>query len=507
MTIETLKTHLREALAVIARYASPVAYRNHVLALLLIKRINDQIAARSRVLEQAALQAGRSPQEARALANDPDEHRWLLPASARWENLMAATNGLGAALENACMDLERHNPKRLTAVLSPLRFEGIGIPAEAEQHEAMFREVLAQLDKLDSGAATAQLFGDAVEFLIEALAEWANKKQTNNTSAKPLMQLLAELLRPEPNMRVCDPACGAGGAFLACTEYVQQQGHAPQTLSFYGQEFDTETWRACKLNLLLHDLLDVRIVRGSSISQPILDEAGRLLQFDLVLAEPPFSLAEWEHEAAARTAHGRFDAGLPPPHRGEFAFVQHIAATLNERGRAAIVVPHGVLFRGGMEKQIRASMLQPETDLIEAVIALPEGALGNHKMPSAILILNRNKAETRRERVLFINANALLRSTRAIPLEVATRREIAALYHNFDKANDAAGAGVARMISLHEIATKHDFSLHVARYVAAAPDTFSLDIAQTLAELEPLERDRLAAETAMTRMLRELGYE
>ncbi len=507
MTIETLKTHLREALAVIARFAPPAAYRNHVLALLLVKRINDQIAERSRVLEQTALQAGHSPQEAHALARDPDEHRWVLPPNARWENLEATTSAFSSTLERACVELERHNPKLLTAVLSPLRFEVAGILAEAEQHEIMFRELLMHIGKLDLRDAKVQDLGKASEFLIEELAEWGAKPRASHASAKALMQLLAELLQPEPNMRVCDPACGAGGALIACAEYLQQGGQSPQALSLYGQEFDEETWRLCKMNLLLHDLLDARLTCGSSISQPMLDDAGRLLQFDLVLAEPPFSLAEWEHEAAARAALGRFEAGLPPPHRGEFAFVQHIAATLNARGRAAVVVPHGVLFRGGIEKQIRASMLQPAVDVVEAVIALPEGALGNHKMPAAILILNRSKTEERRGCVLFINTTALLRSTHALQLEIGTRRKIAALYHNFGKSNDAAEASAARVISLHEIATMHDFSLHVARYVAALPDAFAIDIAQTLEELAQLDRDRLAAEAAMTHMLQKLGYE
>jgi type I restriction enzyme M protein len=250
-------------------------------------------------------------------------------------------------------------------------------------------------------------------------------------------------------------------------------------------------------------LPDARIALGSTLTQPLRDDAGNLLQFDLVLAEPPFSLPEWEYEAAARVSFGRFDAGLPPPRRGELAFVQHIAATLNARGRGAAVVPHGVLFRGGSEKQIRAAMLQPETDLVEAVIALPEGALLGHKAPSAILILNRNKPEARRGRVLFIDAALLARAFR---LDEETRSTIVALYRSDAQREPLPDARVARSVSLREIAEKHDYNLKVARYVAAGHETHAWDINRALAEVEELDREKLAAEEAMKRLLKELGY-
>lgn len=509
MTLETLTTHMREALAVLARYVNPATYRNHVLALLLLKRINDQVAEHSRMLEQTALQAGLSPEEARARAIDPDEHRWIIPPLARWENIKATPSNLGAALETACAELERHNPKLLAAVLSPLRFEASGTPVVVEQHETMLRALLKHFDQLvlgEQSTAATKLVGRAAEFLLAELAHAEMKKGGSTTSANALMQLLAELLRPEPNQRVCDPACGAGGALLACAEYLQQRGYSPQTLSLYGQEFDAETWALCKMNLLLHDMLDARIVLGSTLTQPLLDDGGRLLQFDLVLAEPPFSLGEWEHEVAARTSLGRFDAGLAPARRGEFAFVQHIAATLNANGRAAIVVPHGVLFRGGVEKQIRAALLQPETDLVEAVIALPAGALGHHKAHSAILILNRNKPEPRRGHVLFINAAALAPSARAFQLDGATRLQITTLYHSGEANAELRQAHLARAVSLAEIATTYEYSLYVARHIFASPDDRILNVAQALTELQTLDQEKRAAEEEMVRLLKTLGY-
>ncbi len=509
LTVDALKTHVREAVALLAASANPLLYRNHLLALFLLKRVNDLFAERRGVIEQEALHAGRSPEEARAHANDPDEHRWFVPPSARWENFKTAAENLGAQIERACAEMERHNKNLLGAVLTPLRFEASGAAAEIEPHEALLRSLLEHFDKLTLGDHALQgpaVVGKAAEFLLEHLATWGVKKGASFTSSAALMQLLAELLRPEPSMRVCDPACGAGGALLACADYLQHRGLSPQTLSLHGQEYDAGTWALCKMNLLLHDLPDARIALGSTLSRPLLDDAGSLLQFDLVIAEPPFTLAEWEHEEAARVSFGRFEAGLPPPRRGEFAFVQHIAATLNARGRAAVVVSHGLLFRGGSEKQIRAALLQPETDLVEAVIALPEGVLLGLKAPSAVLILNRNKPEERRERVLFIDAALIARSARAFQLDEATRRKLVALYQGFDERTPLSNAHAAASASLQEIAVTHDFNLNVARYVTASHESHHCDIGQALAELEELDRQKLAADAAMQRMLRQFGY-
>lgn len=506
LTSEALKAHLREAVEMIARLANPQEYRNHLFALLVLKRVFDLYEERRLLIEQEALAAGYSPEAAHARAHDPDEHRWLVPPSASWPSVMSLTENFGVALERACAELERRNKSLLTAVLTPLRFEGAGSAEENVAHETMLHNVLEHFDKLRLGENdldSPSALGEAAQFLIEPLAAWGAKKNASHASASALMQLLAELLRPEPGMRVCDPACGAGGALVACANYVRQQGHSPQTLSLYGQEYDAETWSLCKMNLLLHDLHDARLALGSTLTQPWLDENGALLQFDLVISEPPFSLMEWEHEAAARFSLGRFEAGLPPPRRGEFAFVQHIAATLNARGRAAIVVPHGVLFRGGIEKQIRAALLQK--DLIEAVITLPEGVLLGLKSPAAVLILNRNKPAERREHVMFIDAALVASSARTFQLDETTRRKLVALYHASGRQEHDA-MHVATLMTLHAIATEHDYNLSVGRYVNGNADSHEREIEPLLAEIAALERKQAAAQLEFERMLHEFGY-
>ncbi|NUO82046.1 SAM-dependent DNA methyltransferase, partial [candidate division KSB1 bacterium] len=459
--LETLNTHLREAVELVALSMAPLHFRNQLFAILLLKRLNDLWEERSKALEREALEAGRSQPEARAIADDPDEHRFFVPVAARWSTLLNTAENLGAQIELACSELERHNPNLLSGVSATIGFTVSGTRAEQEPHETMLRKLLLHFDKFalgDSALRARTLVSRGGAYLIEYLATWGAKKGAASTSPAALMQLLAELLQPEAGMRVCDPACGVGGALVACAEYLHQRGGNPQALSYFGQEYDANTWALCKMNLLLHDLMDARLVLGSTISHPMLEEDGRLLTFDLVISEPPFSLLAWEHEAAARTSFGRFAAGIPPARHGELAFVQHIAATLNARGRAAIIVPHGVLFRGGSEKQIRAALLQPETDLVEAVIALPEGVLHGLKAPAAVLLLNRNKNAARQRRVLFVDAN-LVAAPNAFVLNDATRLKLVALYSAFG-AREKLSAAVERKLQDLQRAVANGASAH-----------------------------------------------
>jgi type I restriction-modification system DNA methylase subunit len=315
------------------------------------------------------------------------------------------------------------------------------------------------------------------------------------------------------------------------------------------------------MNLLLHDLPDHRLWCGSCITAPALMEDHQLQRFDLVVTEPPFSLSEAEYEEAAKDPWNRFGAGLPSPKRGELVYVQHVAAILNEKGRAAVIVPHGVLFRGGIEGKIRAAMLQPEIDLIEAVIGLPGGLLYATPAPSAILILNRDKPPDRRGKVLFMDAAGLLEKDDFSPAKIA------ALYHAFgesalvlDKleglirewrtAADLARTAVeelsreieektqlaqaawqvrqqeiavaamaaqkwladrgscercAAVATLEVIAETQGHNLNFARYLSGHAGVQAKNLALELLEIRKLESQRAEIEAEMNRLLQELG--
>ena len=190
-------------------------------------------------------------------------------------------------------------------------------------------------------------------------------------------------------MRICDPTAGSGGMLIECAHYIERHGENPGNLTLHGQEKNLGTWAICKMNMLLHGLPDARIEKGDTIRDPKLVDEGELLLYDRVIANPPFSLDEWGRDVAESDGYGRFRFGLPPKTKGDFAFVQHMVAVLNNSGRLGVVMPHGVLFRGAAEGKIRQGLLQE--DLFEAVIGLPPNLFYGTGIPASILVLNRDK--------------------------------------------------------------------------------------------------------------------
>jgi len=408
LSFEDLRAHLHSALEMVRLQSDPIENRVLLSAWFWLKCVNDEFEERFRTLVQEEIAVGRSEAEARVLADDADEYRFFLPAESQWPNLAGAEGRFAERFGEACAALERRYPNILSGIFRPTRpsyFTGISAAQRANLSRDLW-EHFNQIDLSRRHLFSPEIIGDAHTQVLDEIAA-GNRKKADFASPPHLMRLLAELLQPEPGMRICDPTCGAGGSLIACAHYLMQRGHHPQNLSLFGQELNPANWALCKLNLLLHDLPDHEIWQGHALTKPLLNARKELLQFDLILAHLPFSVANWGYSEALPDPWQRFEAGMPPEKRGDLAFVLHVLATLNERGRAALVVPQGVLFRSGVEGQIRRELLQKEVDAIEAVISLPPGWLYDSKLPAAALVLNRAKPASRQGRVLFINAGAL----------------------------------------------------------------------------------------------------
>jgi type I restriction enzyme M protein len=268
----------------------------------------------------------------------------------------------------------------------------------------------------------------------------------------------------------------------------------------YGQEKNLGTWALSKMNLLLHNLPGARIEKGDTIRTPRLIEGGELMLFDRVIANPPFSLDDWGREVAEQDPHGRFRFGVPPKTKGDLAFVQHMIATTNKAGMVGVVMPHGVLFRGAAEGEIRKGILQE--DLVEGVIGLPPNLFYGTGIPAAILVLNRDKKPVRRKKVLFIEASREFREGSAQNyLRGEDVKKIAAAFHVFKDADK-----YARVVPVDEI-EKNDWSLNISRYVETADAVEKVDVAQAIAKLRELEKKRSDSEVKMNGYLKELGYD
>ena len=368
-------------------------YKSYIFGLLFLKRLSDRFEEEAEKL----IADGMSGEVA---WTDPDEHQFFVPDRARWGAIEAAAANIGETLNKACAALEEQN-SALEGVLAGIDYNDERKLGDARNRDTVlarlvqhFSEVSLRNDRM----AEPDLLGRAYEYLIEQFADDAGKKGGEFYTPRMVVKLIVELLAPAAGMRVCDPTAVSGGMLIECAHHLERQGGNPRDLTLHGQEKNLGTWAICKMNMLLHGLPDARIEKGDTIRDPKLVDEGELLRYDRVIANPPFSLDEWGREVAESDGHGRFRFGLPPKTKGDLAFVQHMVAVLNAAGRLGVVMPHGVLFRGGAEGKIRQGMLRE--DLFEAVIGLAPNLFYGTGIPASVLVLNRKPA-ARRGKVLF----------------------------------------------------------------------------------------------------------
>ncbi len=279
-------------------------------------------------------------------------------------------------------------------------------------------------------------------------------------------------------MRVYDPTCGSGGMLIQSRNYLIEHGENPRNISLFGQEMNQGTWAICKMNMFLHSVFNADIKKGDTIRDPKHLKEGELMTFDRVIANPPFSLKKWGKNIADRDSYGRFKYGTPPKDYGDLAFVQHMIASLNANGIMGVVVPHGVLFRGGSEKTIRIGLL--EDDLIEGIIGLPENLFYGTSIEACILILNKNKPKEKRNKILFINSEFEFDDTNTKNrLKEKDIQKILNTYKKYleisiPKTSKKYNRFFSRVISKEEIIT-NDFNLNIRRYANASPPLDSYD--------------------------------
>ena len=321
---------------------------------------------------------------------------------------------------------------------------------------------------------------------------------------RPVVRLIIELLQPREGMRICDPTVGSGGMLIYAAQYVREHGGEVRNLALHGQERNLGTLAIGKLNLLLHGLGAARLEAGDIIAEPgLVDPSGRLLSYDRVIANPPFSLKNWGHEFAPNDPHHRFDryGAIPPRTRGDLAFLLHMLGVTNSQGIVGVVMPHGVLFRGGVEGRIRRGIV--EADLFEAVIGLAPNLFSGASIPVAICVLNKAKPAERRGRVLFVDAaqEGSFRQGKVRnyidPEHIARIVEVYQAFEDVDRFAHVAG--------LEEMAS-NDFNLNISRYVDTTEPVEVMSVEEALSQLREAERRRDEAAAKMDGLLAEMGY-
>ena len=505
LTRQELKSKLWQAADILRGQIDAADYKNYIFSILLLKRLSDRFEEE---VENAVKQGvGRN-----IAFEDRDEHEFFVPESARWPALTGAGMNLGEALNIAGHAVEEANPK-LDGVLTGANWNDeskLGIPANREK---IIRSLLNHFSALDlrdenlreEGTGPGNVLGDAYEYLINRFADDAGKKGGEFYTPRSVVRLIVELLKPEEGMRICDPTIGSGGMLIYAAQYVREQGGNYRNLALHGQERNLGTPAIGKLNLLLHGLRAARLEPGDVIAEPrLVDESGRLLSYDRVIANPPFSLKNWGHDFAPNDPHHRFDrySAIPPKTKGDLAFLLHMLGVTNSRGMVGVVMPHGILFRGGAEGKIRQGIV--EADLFEAIIGLTPNLFFGASIPVAICVLNKAKPEARRGKVLFIDAAQQGYFRQGKAQNFLEREHISKIIEAYESFEDVDR--LAHVADLEEIKT-NEFNLNISRYVDTTVPVEVMSVEEALGQLREAERHRDEAVAKMDALLAELGYD
>lgn len=410
--------------------------------------------------------------------------------------------GNGERIDQALHAIEEANGTKLKNVFQDISFNTDKLGDE-KQKNGILKEVLEDFKKpalnlKPSRVGTLDVIGNAYEYLIGKFAANSGQKAGEYYTPPEVSDLIADLLDPQPGESICDPACGSASLLMKCGRKIREN-HNSKQYELYGQEAIGSTWSLAKMNMFLHGEDNHKIEWGDTIRNPkLLDKNGNLKLFDIVTANPPFSLDKWGHGKAADDPFARFERGVPPKSKGDYAFILHMIETLKPAtGRMGVVVPHGVLFRGAAEGKIRTKLI--DENLLDAVIGLPEKLFFGTGIPAAILIFNRDKADSS---TLFIDASRECK---------AGKNQNLLTSDNIDKiiATYKAGESIdkyAYLASLEEI-KENDYNLNIPRYVDTFEEEEEIDLMAVRAERVKLKAQLEELEGEMAAYLKELGYE
>jgi len=471
-------------------------YKDYALTMLFLKYISDLNKKRYAEYKERFKNDEKRVEEKMKL------DRFYLPPKSSFDYLYSKIeeDNIGEEINKALHRIEDANKEKLDGVFS-VDFNSESVLGKLDSRNKMLRNLIQDFAKIDLSDVGDDIIGNSYMYMIERFGADAGKKAGEFFTTKSVARLVAMLAEPKEGDRISDPACGLGGLLLLAGEEVEKKGS--KNYALYGQESTGSTYQLARMNMFLHGKDSARIEWGDTLNNPLLVENDQLMHFDVVVANPPFSLKKWGAEHAGSDKYNRFWRGIPPKDKGDFAFITHMVETAKPKiGRVAVIVPHGVLFRSGAEGKIRTELLKE--NIIDAVIGLPAGLFQTTGIPVAILVIDRSRekggANEKKKDVLFVEASKEFKPGKA--QNTLTDENIAKIFDTYKQRKNIEK--FSRKVELKEI-EENDFNLNITRYVDTFVEEAPIDIKANLKELAALEPELKKLEKQMDEYLKELG--
>ena len=449
-TSSMLYSHLFECCNILRGPINQDEYKTYVIPILFFKRISDTYDEETKLAEA---EYGEDVQDF-----DEDEiHKFIIPEGCHWDDVRQVSENVGLAIVNAMVGIERANPDTLGGVFSS--FDDANWTDKNKLSDERLKNLIEHMSKIKVGNEnySADVMGDAYEYLIKKFADLSKKNAGEFYTPRSVVKLLVKILDPKAGETVYDPACGTGGMLI---EAVRHMGYDRAAFGrIYGQEKNLATSAIARMNLYLHGAQDFRVTQGDTLRSPNYIYRGELQTFDCVIANPPFGLKNWGADAFASDIYGRNIWGCPTDSNADFAWIQHMVKSMDKKnGRAAVIMPQGVLFHGGKEGEIRKQLI--ESDKLEAVITLVGGLFYGAGVSACILVMNNNKAVVHKDKVLLIDASKIYTPLRA--QNIMTDENVEEAFSLFTGYEDIIEK--AKVVTRQEIAEK-DYTLAVNSYI------------------------------------------